>query len=83
MYRDYKDFYIERTDLSTGRVADSFGTRYDLTLIELYSKGAIEKLTWLGADVRMIDAGIGAHETQSMLNDDRPRADPQNFPAVP
>jgi outer membrane receptor for ferrienterochelin and colicin len=33
-YRNWYDFYISRTDLSTGRVADEFGRSYDLTLVE-------------------------------------------------
>jgi hypothetical protein len=33
-YRDYRDFYALRTDLSTGQVSDSTGRRYDLGLIE-------------------------------------------------
>jgi hypothetical protein len=33
-YRDYRDFYVLRTDLSTGRTTDSTGRQYDLTLIE-------------------------------------------------
>lgn len=33
-YRDYRDFYALRTDTTTGRVSDSTGRQYDLTLIE-------------------------------------------------
>ncbi len=33
-YRDYRDFYVQRTDLTTGRVSDAEGRQYDLTLIE-------------------------------------------------
>jgi hypothetical protein len=33
-YRDYGDFYVLRTDSSTGRVSDSTGRSYDLTLVE-------------------------------------------------
>ena len=33
VYRDYKDFYTSQTDTSTGRVSDSLGQQYDLTLI--------------------------------------------------
>jgi len=32
--REYKDFYSQRTDTTTGTVADSLGNVYDLTLIE-------------------------------------------------
>lgn len=34
VYRDYRDFYVSRTDLSTGRVANEFGREFDLALIE-------------------------------------------------
>jgi outer membrane receptor protein involved in Fe transport len=34
VYRDFADFYSSRADASTGRVADSDGRLYDLTLIE-------------------------------------------------
>ena len=30
MYRDYRDFYVSRTDLSTGRVTNSAGQSFDL-----------------------------------------------------
>ena len=33
-FRDYNDFYSLRTDQSTGAVADEFGNRADLTLVE-------------------------------------------------
>ncbi len=33
-YRNYADFYINRTDMSTGKVQDRFGRTYDLTVIE-------------------------------------------------
>lgn len=34
VYRDYRDFYVARTDLSTGQVTNEFGRALDLTLIE-------------------------------------------------
>jgi outer membrane receptor for ferrienterochelin and colicin len=34
IFRDFKDFYVARTDLSTGRVKNSLGREFDLTLIE-------------------------------------------------
>ncbi len=34
MFRDYRDFYVSRTDLSTGRVTNSVGQQFDLTMIE-------------------------------------------------
>jgi hypothetical protein len=34
VYRDFADFYASRADASTGRVTDSLGRAYDLTLIE-------------------------------------------------
>lgn len=34
VYRDYHDFYASRTDTTTGRVTDTTGRAYDLTLIE-------------------------------------------------
>ncbi len=33
VYRDWKDFYVQRTDTSTGRVANPRGQMFDLTLI--------------------------------------------------
>jgi Carboxypeptidase regulatory-like domain len=33
VYRDYRDFYALQTDTSTGRVTDSLGQSYDLTLV--------------------------------------------------
>ena len=33
-YRRYQDFYVARTDLSTGKVKNSFGQELDLTIIE-------------------------------------------------
>ena len=33
-YRDYRDFYSSRVDLSTGIVVDQFGNRADLAIIE-------------------------------------------------
>jgi hypothetical protein len=34
VFRDYNDFYILRTDMSTGKVTDSLGKVYDLSLVE-------------------------------------------------
>jgi len=34
VFRDYRDFYVSRTDLSTGRVTNSVGQQFDLTIIE-------------------------------------------------
>jgi hypothetical protein len=34
IYRDYRDFYVSRTDMSTGKVTDKLGRTFDLTLIE-------------------------------------------------
>ena len=34
MFRDYNDFYILRTDLTTGKVTDDLGRVYDLSLVE-------------------------------------------------
>jgi hypothetical protein len=34
VYRQYKNFYSLRTDLSTGRVTDPFGTNFDLNVVE-------------------------------------------------
>ncbi len=33
-FRDYKDFYSQRVDLSTGTVTDSFGNVADLAVVE-------------------------------------------------
>ena len=34
VFRDYNDFYILRTDMSTGKVTDNLGKVYDLSLVE-------------------------------------------------
>lgn len=34
VFRDFRDFYATHTDLSTGQVADQFGRRFDLQIIE-------------------------------------------------
>jgi Carboxypeptidase regulatory-like domain/TonB dependent receptor-like, beta-barrel/TonB-dependent Receptor Plug Domain len=34
VFRDFKDFYIQRTDLTTGRVTNSLGTVFDVNLVE-------------------------------------------------
>ncbi|MFN7918179.1 MAG: TonB-dependent receptor [Vicinamibacterales bacterium] len=34
VYRDFGNFYVDRTDTTTGKVSDQFGRSYDLTLIE-------------------------------------------------
>ncbi len=34
VFRDFRDFYSTRTDLSTGQVTDQFGRRFDLQVIE-------------------------------------------------
>jgi len=34
IYRDYRDFYAARTDMTTGKVADKLGRTFDLALIE-------------------------------------------------
>lgn len=34
IYREYRNFYSMRTDLSTGRVTDPFGNRFDLAVVE-------------------------------------------------
>lgn len=34
IYRDYRDFYAQRTDVSTGKATDKLGRAFDLALIE-------------------------------------------------
>ncbi len=34
VYRDYRDFYSQRIDTSTGKVADQFGNQSDISIIE-------------------------------------------------
>jgi hypothetical protein len=34
VFRDYKDFYIRRTDLSTGKVTNELGRTFDVNIIE-------------------------------------------------
>ena len=34
VFRDFNDFYVLRTDLSTGKVTDNLGKVYDLSLVE-------------------------------------------------
>jgi outer membrane receptor protein involved in Fe transport len=48
-FRDYHDFYAQRTDLATGRVTNSLGTVFDVNLIEnsdelkrRYQSGALQ-----------------------------------------
>src|SRR4029434_10581079 len=37
VYRQYKNFYALRTDLSTGRVTDEFGNTFDLNVVERHN----------------------------------------------
>ncbi len=48
-FRDYHDFYVQRTDLSTGRVTNSLGQAFDINLVEntdalkrRYQSGAVQ-----------------------------------------
>jgi outer membrane receptor for ferrienterochelin and colicin len=34
VFRDYKDFYVRRTDLSTGKITDTLGRTFDINVIE-------------------------------------------------
>src|SRR4030095_5500424 len=43
VFRDYKDFYVARTDLSTGKVTNSVGRTFDVTLIENDSDGIYKR----------------------------------------
>lgn len=52
VFRDYRDFYVQRTDTSTGRVTTSRGQDLDLTLVENSNvpkrryQGLTTQLTW-------------------------------------
>jgi hypothetical protein len=52
VFRDYRDFYSQRTDLSTGKVTNSVGQTFDLTLVENADavkrryQGVTASLTW-------------------------------------
>ena len=48
-FRDYHDFYTQRTDLATGRVTNTLGTEFDVNLVEnsdalkrRYQSGAVQ-----------------------------------------
>jgi hypothetical protein len=43
VYRKWSDFYIDRSDISTGRVQDQFGRSYDLTLVQNDDAGTAER----------------------------------------
>jgi outer membrane receptor for ferrienterochelin and colicin len=34
VYRDFDNFYVDRTDITTGKTTDQFGRLYDLTVVE-------------------------------------------------
>jgi outer membrane receptor protein involved in Fe transport len=42
-YRKWNNFYVDRRDMSTGRVQDQFGRTYDLALIENDNSGTVER----------------------------------------
>ena len=68
-YRDYRDFYAQRTDRSTGIVADEFGNRSDLAILENTNslKRRYSGLT-LSASYRVAGfASVGGHYTLSRL----------------
>lgn len=43
VYRNYRNFYVQRTDVSTGQVANSLGNRFDLTLFENDRDGLLKR----------------------------------------
>ena len=43
VYRNYRNFYVERMDLSTGRVANALGDEFDLSLFENDTEGVLER----------------------------------------
>jgi outer membrane receptor for ferrienterochelin and colicin len=43
VYRDYKDFYIQRIDTSTGKVSNAVGTLFDLALIQNDKDGLLKR----------------------------------------
>jgi outer membrane receptor protein involved in Fe transport len=43
VFRNFKDFYVSRTDLSTGKVTNSVGQVFDLTLIENDTEGKYKR----------------------------------------
>ncbi|MGE3508496.1 MAG: TonB-dependent receptor [Vicinamibacterales bacterium] len=68
VFRDWRDFYIQRTDLTTGRVTNSLGQQFDLSYIENTSdltrrySGATFQGTY-----RLGDGDLGATYTLSRL----------------
>ena len=67
--RQFKDFYSERNDLSTGTVEDEFGQQFDLTLIENTNllKRRYTGVTMLGGYRASSRLDIGASYTLSKL----------------
>ena len=68
-FRDYHDFYAQRTDLSTGTVTNSLGTVFDVNLIEntddltrRYQSGAVQATYRVGSSL-----DVGGNYTLSRL----------------
>jgi outer membrane receptor protein involved in Fe transport len=68
IFRHYRDFYVERTDLSTGKVRNEVGQEFDLTLIENDTEDKYKReyhgLTAQGT-VRLAQVDFGATYTVS------------------
>ncbi len=43
VYRNYQNFYLSRTDVSTGQVANQLGNRFDLSLVENDREGVLKR----------------------------------------
>jgi outer membrane receptor for ferrienterochelin and colicin len=68
-FRDYHDFYVQRTDLTTGTVTNSLGREFDINLIEnsdaltrRYQSGAVQTTFRVASSL-----DIGANYTLSRL----------------
>jgi hypothetical protein len=60
VFRDFNDFYISRTDLSTGKTTDALGRVYDVTLVEnsndlerRYQAGSFQATYRVGSSVEL------------------------------
>jgi hypothetical protein len=68
-YRDYQDFYASRLDTSTGKVTDSAGQTFDLTLVENTNTVERRYVAWTTqASYRLGDRiQVNGHYTLSRL----------------
>jgi len=69
VYRDFHDFYSQRTDLTTGRVTDSAGQAFDLSVVENTDdlKRRYQAGTWQVSYRLMSHLNVGGNYTLSRL----------------